>query len=119
VAGDRYSVVMWRLLGILLLVVACSRGSAGPRRLQPVAELPATLAQNGIEVTAQVNRVSTQLVVDTGAELTLLTAATVKSLLLARSQLTVSQLIGVEVPSAMPTSTRTCSWALQIFSVAS
>ena len=76
-AGDRYSVVMWRLLGILLLVV------------------------------------------DTGAELTLLTAATVKSLLLARSQLTVSQLIGVEVPSAMPTSTRTCSWALQIFSVAS
>jgi hypothetical protein len=119
VAGDRYSVVMWRLLGILLLVVACSRGSAGPCRLQPVAELPATLAQNGIEVTAQVNRVSTQLVVDTGAELTLLTAATVKSLLLARSQLTVSQLIGVEVPSAMPTSTRTCSWALQIFSVAS
>ena len=60
-----------------------------------MAELPATLAQNGIEVTAQVNRVSTQLVVDTGAELTLLTAATVKSLLLARSQLTVSQLIWV------------------------
>jgi predicted aspartyl protease len=86
---------MWRLLGILLLVVACSRESAGPCRLQPVAELPATLAQNGIEVTAQVNRVSTQLVVDTGQELTLLTAATVKSLLLARSQLTVSQLIGV------------------------
>jgi hypothetical protein len=83
------------LLGILLLVVACSSESAGPCRLQPVAELPATLTQNGVEVTAQVNRVNTQLVVDTGAELTLLTAATVKSLLLARSQLTLSQLIGV------------------------
>ena len=95
VSGRRYSVVMWHLLGILLLVVACSREFAGPCRLQPVADLPATLTQKGIEVTAQVNRVNTQLVVDTGAELTLLTAATVKSLLLARSQLTVSELIGV------------------------
>jgi predicted aspartyl protease len=87
--------VMWRLLGILLLVVAYSPEAAGPCRLQPVADLPATLTRNGIEVTAQVNRVNTQLVLDTGAELTLLTAATVNSLLLARSQLTVSQLIGV------------------------
>jgi hypothetical protein len=60
---------MWRLLGILLLVVACSRESAAPCRLQPVADVAATLTQNGIEVTAQVNRVNTQLVVDTGAEL--------------------------------------------------
>ena len=67
----------------------------GPCRLQPVADFPATLTQNGIVVTAQVNRVNTQLVLDTGAEITLLAAATVKSLLLARSQLTVSQLIGV------------------------
>ena len=77
---------------------ACRRlfkGAVGPCRLQPVADLSATLTQNGIEVTAQVNRVNTQLVLDTGAELTLLTAASVKSLLLARSQFTVSQLIGV------------------------
>ena len=94
-ADGSYAAVMWFLLGALLLfVVACSSES-GPCRLQPVADLPATLTQNGLEVTARVNRVNTQLVLDTGAELTLLTAATVKSLLLARSQLTVSQLIGV------------------------
>jgi predicted aspartyl protease len=63
--------------------------------LQLAADLPVTPTQNGLVVTARVNRVNTQLVLDTGAELTLLTAVTVKSLLLARSRLTVTQLIGV------------------------
>jgi predicted aspartyl protease len=80
---------------VLVLVVACSSESTEPCRLQLAADLPVTPTQNGLVVTAQVNRVNTQLVLDTGAELTLLTAVTVKSLLLARSRLTVTQLIGV------------------------
>ena len=46
-------------------------------------------------MTARVNRVDTQFALDTGAERTVLTTATVNSLLLARSKLTISQLIGV------------------------
>jgi hypothetical protein len=60
-----------------------------------VADLPVALTQNGLEVTARVNRVATQFVLDTGAERTTLTTGTITSLLLARSKLTVSQLIGV------------------------
>jgi predicted aspartyl protease len=63
--------------------------------LQLVADLPVTLTRNGLEVTARVNRVDTQFVLDTGAERTVLTMDTVTSLLLARSKLTVTQLIGV------------------------
>ena len=99
---------MWPLLCILL-IAACSNEHTGPCRLQLVADLPVTLTRNGLEVTARVNRVDTQFVLDTGAERTVLTAGTVTSLLLARSKLTVSRLIGSVVRSAMPTSSQTCS----------
>jgi predicted aspartyl protease len=85
---------MWPLLCILL-IAACSNEDTGPCRLQLVADLPVTLTRNGLEVTARVNRVDTHFVLDTGAERTVLTAGTVTSLLLARSKLTVSRLIGV------------------------
>jgi predicted aspartyl protease len=85
---------MWRLLCILL-ISACSSEPSGPCRLQLVADIPVALTQNGLEVTARVNRVDTQFILDTGAERTTLTTGTVTSLLLARSKLTASQLIGV------------------------
>jgi predicted aspartyl protease len=85
---------MWRLLCILL-IGACSSEQGGTCRLQLVADLPVALTRNGLEVTARVNRVDTQFVLDTGAERTTLTTGTVTSLLLARSKLTVSRLIGV------------------------
>jgi predicted aspartyl protease len=85
---------MWRLAYVLLLG-ACAIGSPGRCRLQVVADLPARLTQSGLEVTGQVNRTDTQLLVDTGAERTILTAQTIRSNLLARSKLTISQLTGV------------------------
>ena len=92
---------MWRLLYILL-IGACSSEQGGPCRLQLVADLPVALTRNGLEVTARVNRVDTQFVPDTGAERTTLTTDTITSLLLARSKLTVSRLIGVGTISGDP-----------------
>ena len=85
---------MWRLLFVLLLA-ACSQQETGPCRLQTVADLPVNLDHNRIEVTGQVKGTDTPLVVDTGAERTLLTDSTVSYLLLARSKLSTTQLVGV------------------------
>jgi hypothetical protein len=85
---------MWPLF-LVLLLVACSLEAAGPCRLQPVADLPVTLDHNLIEVTGRVNRTNTQLVIDTGAERTVLTTGTVAALLLARSEFSGTRLIGV------------------------
>jgi predicted aspartyl protease len=60
-----------------------------------VADLPARLTRSGLEVTGQVNRIDSNLVLDTGAERTVLTTQTIRSDLLARSRLTISQLTGV------------------------
>jgi predicted aspartyl protease len=86
---------MWRLLPALLLLAACSNADSGPCRLQPVADLAATLDNNRLEVTGQVNGADTVLLIDTGAERTLLTTATVNALQLPRSQRSVTRLIGV------------------------
>jgi predicted aspartyl protease len=85
---------MWRLCGALL-VVACSSNVSEPCRLRLVADLQAAITADGIQVITKVNRVDTPLIVDTGAELTVITSATVKSLLLAGSRLTASQLVGI------------------------
>jgi hypothetical protein len=42
-----------------------------------VADLPATVTREGIEIVGRFNRVDTPLIIDTGAELTVLTSATV------------------------------------------
>jgi predicted aspartyl protease len=64
-------------------------------QLKLVADLPAKLTQSGLEVTGQINGVDTGLLVDTGAERTVLTTRTIRSELLARSKLTITQLTGV------------------------
>jgi predicted aspartyl protease len=86
---------MWRLLPALLLLAACSNVSTGPCRLQRVADLAATLDNNRLEVTGQVNGADAVFLIDTGAERTLLTTATVNALQLPRSQRSVTRLIGV------------------------
>src|SRR6266702_2829788 len=85
---------MWSLI-LVLLLIACSREPTGPCRLQPVADLPVTLDRHRLEVNGRVNRSDTQLVIDTGAERTVLTAGTVKALLLAHSQRSMTRLTGV------------------------
>jgi hypothetical protein len=86
---------MWSLL-LVLLLVACSRELAGTCRLQPIADLPVTLEPNRlVEVSGRVNRSDVQLVIDTGAERTVLSAGTVKFLMLARSQHSITRLEGV------------------------
>ena len=80
---------------LLLVVLAIGCAPAGPCRLQQVAGLPARLDTGRLEVTGRVNRVDTPLVVDTGAERTVLTMGTINELLLARSMLSRSQLTGV------------------------
>ncbi len=84
---------MWRLLPLLLLA-ACA-GQAGPCRLQPVADLPATLQGNRLEVVGKVDGADTKLVIDTGAERSVLTTATVAALRLPRSQRSVTRLRGI------------------------
>jgi predicted aspartyl protease len=82
-----------RTLLLVLLVIGCA--PAGPCRLQQVANLPATVDAGRLEMTGRVNRVDTQLIVDTGAERTVLTMSTINELLLARSRLSRNQLTGV------------------------
>ena len=84
---------MWRIL-LLLPMAACSTAS-GPCRLRPVADLPVTLDANRLEVTGRVDGADATLLLDTGAETTVLTAATVAALQLPRSQHSASRLAGV------------------------
>ena len=85
---------MWRLL-LLLPLAACSGAASGPCRLQPVADLPVTLDGNRLETMAKVDGADTTLLLDTGAEQTVLTAATAAALHLPRSQHSASRLAGV------------------------
>src|SRR5215472_15179280 len=78
-----------------MMLVGCSTGASGPCRLQAVAALPVTLAHNSIEVKGSVNRSDAWLMIDTGAERTLLTTTAVKSFLLAHSQRSATLLTGV------------------------
>jgi len=84
---------VWRLLPLLLLA-ACA-DNAGPCRLQPVADLPATLDRNRLEVAGQVNGAAVTLLIDTGAQRTVLNMATVSALQLPRSQRSVTLLNGI------------------------
>jgi predicted aspartyl protease len=85
-----------RPLLLVFLLIACSREPAGNCRLQLVADLAVTPNRNRlVEVSGRVNRTDTQLVIDTGAQRTVLTTGTVKSLLLAHSQRSVTRLEGV------------------------
>ncbi len=83
---------MWRLLPLLVLA-ACTE--AGPCRLQPVADLPATLDGSRLVVAGEVNGAVVPLLIDTGAERTVLSTATVAALQLPRSQRSVTRLTGI------------------------
>lgn len=76
-----------------LLLSAC--GIVPACRLEAVADLPATIEDNRLEVTGQVNGADIRLVVDTGAERSLLTTQTVAALGLPRSQRSGTRLVGV------------------------
>jgi predicted aspartyl protease len=89
-----YTAAMWRLLFAFLLV-SCSQEGTGPCRLQLVADLPVTLDHNRVDVTGQVKGTDTPFIIDTGAERTLLTNSTATFMLLARSQLSSTRLVGV------------------------
>ena len=52
---------------LLLALAACSGAPAGPCRRQPVADLPATLDGNRLEVAARVDGADTRMLVDTAA----------------------------------------------------
>ncbi len=85
---------MWRLLPLLLLA-ACATAPTGPCQLQAVADLPATLDGNRLEVAGHVDGAETRFLIDTGAEATVLTTATVGALQLPRSQRSATQLTGI------------------------
>jgi predicted aspartyl protease len=84
---------MWRLLPLLLLA-ACAE-TAGPCRLQPIADLPATTDGNRLMVAGQVDGAAVNLLIDTGAERTVLSTATVAALQLPRSQRSATRLTGI------------------------
>jgi predicted aspartyl protease len=84
-----------RSLLLVLFLFGCAGGSSGPCQLQQIADLPATLDHNLLQVTGHVNRADTRLLIDTGAERTVLTTATVASLMLPRSKFSLTRLIGV------------------------
>ena len=85
---------MWRLL-FLLPLAACATGAPVPCRLQPVADLPVTLDANRVEAAGKVNGAGITLLLDTGAEATVLTTATVAAFGLPRSQRSATTLRGV------------------------
>ena len=85
---------MWRLLPLLLLA-ACANAETGPCQMQAVADLPAVLDGNRLEVTGQVDGADIALLIDTGAERTVLTTATVAALQLPRSQRSATRLTGI------------------------
>ncbi len=85
---------VWRWL-LLLPLAACAGAPAGPCRLQQLADLPVTLDGNRLDVTARVNGAETRLVLDTGAEATVLATGTIAALQLPRSQRSASRLGGV------------------------
>ncbi len=70
---------MWRILPLLLLA-ACSDGTAGTCQLQKVADLPVVIKNGGMLVTGKLNGVDTQLTIDTGAGSSAVSAKTVKAL---------------------------------------
>jgi predicted aspartyl protease len=84
-----------RALFLVLLPVACSHDAAGPCRLVSLADLPVALDHNRLDVNGRVNRSDAKLVIDTGAERTVLTTQAVRAFLLASSQLSATQLTGV------------------------
>jgi predicted aspartyl protease len=59
------------------------------------ADLPVTLDHNQIEVTGRLSGTETTFIIDTGAERSLVTAATANDMLLARSKLSVTRLTGI------------------------
>ena len=79
----------------VIVLAACSGEPAGPCRLQSVADLPATTQQNRLEIMARVDGAETRFLLDTGAERTVLAAATVASLRLPRSQHSTTRLAGI------------------------
>jgi predicted aspartyl protease len=83
---------MWRLLPLLLLA---SCAATGPCRLEQVADLPATVDGNRLVVTGQVDDAAVNLLIDTGAERTVLTNDTVAGLQLPRSQRSTTRLTGI------------------------
>jgi predicted aspartyl protease len=83
---------MWRLLPLLLLA-ACAE--TGPCRLDQVADLPAAIDGNRLEVAGQVDGAAVTFLIDTGAERTVLNAGTVAALQLPRSQRSVTRLTGI------------------------
>ena len=85
---------MWRLL-LLIPLAACSAGASGPCRLRAVADLPVTLDGNRLETVGQVDGADARLLLDTGAQGTLLTTDTVAALGLPRSARTATRLQGV------------------------
>jgi predicted aspartyl protease len=85
---------MWRVL-LAVLLVSCGQQGPAVCHLQMAADLPVNLDHNRVEVTGQVKGTDTTVLIDTGAERTLLTNGTVKYLMLARSQLSATRLVGV------------------------
>jgi predicted aspartyl protease len=75
---------MWRLFPLILLA-ACAHDGTGSCRMQQVADLAATVDQNGLGVTGQVEHTDIRLAIDTAAAETVLTPATASTLLLARA----------------------------------
>jgi predicted aspartyl protease len=82
-------------LTALLLLAACASAPTGPCRLQQAADLPATLDNNRLEVVGRVNGAAVNLLIDTGAERTVITTATVAALQLPRSQRSATRLTGI------------------------
>ena len=80
---------------LALLLVACAHEAPGPCRLQPMAELPVSTDRNRLDVTGRINGTDTPLVIDTGAERTVMSAATAVALLLPRSKISATRLAGI------------------------
>ena len=84
----------WVVLGFLV-VGACSGDPAGPCRLQLQSDMDATFDHERLQVIGRINAAPVALLVDTGAERTILTTETVSSLKLPRSERTMTRLAGV------------------------
>ena len=84
-----------RAVLLLFLLAACA-GQPGACRLQSVADLPVTLDRNNrMLVPGRIEGTDVPLLIDTGAERTVVTSRTASSLLLARAQRSATRLTGV------------------------